>query len=89
MFNKKSLIALSLLISGCGIDVTGEVEFIDAKVKQVNHQFYIGLFAGSQLLFCLPLNPWETYPKDWTIVEDAGDLRETEYTPQEVTACGS
>ena len=62
-------LAVLLFITSCGsIDVEGEVDFIESKVKKVQGKVYIGLFAGDRLLGCIPSDA--EIPKEWTFVED-------------------
>lgn len=87
---KYLIIPLILILSACGFDdiqVSGEVEFIDTRVKQVDSQFYVGLFAGDEIIACLPVDPGTIYPGEWVDIETASKTRSTPFTKFELINC--
>ena len=87
---KRLIIPLALLLSACGFDdiqVSGEVEFIDTRVKQVGSQFYVGLFAGDEILACLPVDPGTIYPDKWVTLEEAAEARMSPVSNFELVNC--
>ena len=87
---KYLIIPLALLLSACGFDdiqVSGEVEFIDTRVKQVGSQFYVGMFAGDEILACLPVDLGTIYPDEWVDVGTAAEYRTNPITETEMINC--
>ena len=92
---KYLIIPLIPFIASCGnwlgvpenIDVSGEVEIVETRIKQVGSQVYIGLFAGDLIIVCLPVDPGTIYPDKWVTLDEAAEDRVSPVSSFELFNC--